>query len=111
MEIVVAVVLFFGGFTLGSITTDQGDETSEPPMVVPSVVSIPDPPPVKPITHERDPTRCHFDQSVVYRDLTAPFRSQIDRPGTGDSECEVSRNCSDHSTAFPSATEVKNPHE
>ncbi len=111
MEIVVAVLLFFGGFTMGSITTDKGDEKSEPTMVLPSVVSIPDTHPVKPITHDRDLTRCHSDKSVVYRDLTAPFRSQIDRPGTGDSDCEVNRNCSYHSTAFPSSTEIKNPHE
>ena len=111
MEIGVAVLLLFGGFTLGSITTDKGDEKSEPTMVLPSVVSIPSPHPATQITHDSDPTRCHFDKSVIYRDLTAPFRGQIDRPGTGDRDCEANRNCSNHSTAFPPATEVKNPHE
>ena len=111
MEIAVAVLLLFGGFTLGSITTDKGDEKSEPTIVLPSVVSIPGPNPVKPITHDSDPTRCNFEKSVIYRDLTAPFRGQIDRPGTGARDCEVNRICSNHSTAFPPATEVKNPHE
>jgi len=111
MEIVVAVLLLFGGFSLGSITTDKEDEKLEPTMVLPSVVSIPGPHPVKQITHDSDPTRCHFNKFVIYRDLTAPFRGQNDRMGTGDSDCEASRNCSYHSTAFPPATEVKNPHE
>ncbi len=96
MEIVVAVLLLFGGFTLGSITTEKGDEKSEPTMVLPSVVSLPGPDPVTQITHDSDPTRCHFDKSVIYRDLTAPFRSQIDRQGTVNRNCEVSRNCSHH---------------
>ena len=111
MEIVVAVFLFFGGFTLGSITTDKGDEKSEPTMVLPNVASIPGPHPVKPITQDSDLTPCHFGKSVVYRDLTVPLRGQIDRPGTGDRNCEVSRNCSYHSTASPPSTEVKYPHE
>jgi hypothetical protein len=111
MEIIVAVLLFFGGFTLGSISTDKGDEKSEPTMVVPEVVSVPGPHPATQITRHIDPTRCHFDKSVVYRDLTVPLRGQIDRPGTGDSDCEISRNCSNHSTASPRSTEVKYPHE
>ena len=111
MEIGVAVLLLFSGFTLGSITTDKGDEKSEPTMVLPNVASIPGPYPATQITRDSDPTRCHFDKSVVYRDLTAPFRGQIDRPGTGDSDCEVSRICSNHSTAFPPIREVINPHE
>jgi len=111
MEIVVAVLLLFGGFTLGSITTDKGDEKSEPTMVLPKVVSISGPDPVTQITHDSDPTRCHFDKSVIYRDLTAPFRGQIDRPGTGDRDCAANRICSNHSTAFAPAMEVKYPHE
>ena len=111
MEIVIAVLLLFGGFSLGSITIDKGDEKLEPTMVLPSVVSIPDTHPVKQITHDSDPTRCHFDKSVIYRDLTAPFRGQNNRPGTGARDCEVRGNCSYHSTAFPPATEVKYPHE
>ena len=111
MEIVVAVLLFFGGFTLGSITTDKGDEKSESTMVLPSVANIPGPHPAAQITHDSDPTRCHFDKSVVYRDLTAPFRGQNDRPGTGARDCEVNGNCSYHLTAFPRSTKVKDPHE
>jgi hypothetical protein len=111
MEFVIVVLLFFGGFTLGSISTDKGDEKLEPKIVLSKVVSIPGPHPATQITRHSDPTRCHFDKSAVYRDLTAPFRGQIDRPGTGDRNCEVSRNCSHHSTAFPPSTEVKYPHE
>ena len=111
MEIVVAVLLLFGGFSLGSITTDKGDEKLEPTMVLPNVASIPGPHPATQITRDSDPTRCHFDKFVIYRDLTAPFRGQNDRPGTGDRNCEVSRKCSYHLTAFPPVTEVKNPHE
>ncbi len=111
MEIVVAVLLLFGGFTLGSITGDKGDEKSEPTMVLPSVVSIPGPHSVKQITHDSDLAQCSFGKSVIYRDLTAPFRGQIDRPGTGDRNCEANRNCPYHSTAFPPSTDVSYPHE
>ena len=111
MEIVFAVLLLFGGFSLGSITTDKGAEKSEPTIVLPSVVSIPGPHPATQITHDSDPTRCHFDKSVIYRDLTAPFRGQNDRPRKGARDCEISRECSYHSTAFPPSTKVKGPHE
>ena len=111
MEIVVAVWVFFGALILESTTTGNGNEKLEPTVVLSEMASIPGPHPVKPITHSSDLTLCHFDKSVVYRDLTIPFRNQIDRSGTGVSDCEVNGNCSYHSTAFPLSTEIKHPHE
>ena len=105
MEIVVAVWVFFGALILESTTTGNGNEKLEPTVVLSEMASIPGPHPVKPITHSSDLTLCHFDKSVIYRDLTAPFHAQIDRPGTGN------RNCSNHSTASPPSTGVKYPHE
>ncbi len=111
MEIVVAVLLLFGGFTLGSITTDNEHEKSVPTMVLPNVASVQGSHATTQIPYDSDLTRCHFDKPVIYRDLTVPFRSQIDRPGTEVSDCEVNGNCSYHSTAFPPSPEVKYPHE
>ena len=111
MEIVVAVLLFFGGFSLGSITTDKGDEKSEPKIVLPNAANLPGPHPATQITRDSDPTRCHFGKSVIYRDLTVPFRGQIDRLGTREGNCEVNRNCPKHLTAFPSSLEAKYLHE
>ncbi len=111
MEIVVAILLFFGGFTVGSITADSEHEKSVPTMILPKVASVQGPHATTQITYDSDLTQCHFDKSVVYRDLTAPFRGANDRPGTGDRNCEVNRDCSSHLTAFPPSTEVKNLHE
>ena len=76
MEIVLAVLLFFGGLTLGSITADKGDNDSH------STVALPYANRAMP-----DPTRCHSNDVVIYRDLTVPYQSQIKRPAIEISDC------------------------
>jgi len=111
MEIVLAVLLLFGSFTLGSLTADKGDEEEESSMALSDVDDVPASPPVTPITHHRDPTRCHSDKSVIYRDLSVPYHGQIERSVIEVSDCEEGRDCSYNPTARPSSIAVKFPDE
>ena len=77
MEIVLAVLLLFGGFTLGSITADNGDDESQSTMVLPDTDGVPDSHPVTQAMRQGDPIRCHSEGTVIYRDLTVPYQEQV----------------------------------
>ncbi len=86
MEIVLAILLLFGGFTLGSISSENGSDEPQTSMDLPSDADAKILHPVTQAMRQSDPVRCHSDGAVIYRDLTIPYSSQ-----TGD--CEV--NCPD----------------
>lgn len=111
MEIVLAVLLFFGGFSLGSISADKGDEEVESSIALLDVDDVPSSLPATPITHHSIPMRCHSDKSIIYRDLTVPYRSQIEQSVIEVSDCEEGRDCSDNPSAHPLSIEVKYPDE
>jgi len=81
MEIVLAVLLLFGGFTLGSISTEKEGDESQSSMELPNVADATDLHPVTQVRGQSDPVRCHSDGVVIYRDLTIPYSKQ-----TGDCE-------------------------
>ena len=93
MEIVLAILLLFGGITLGSITADKGDEDSESTMVIPSTDGAPGSHSATQTMREDDPTQCHSAKNVIYRDLTVPNHGQIERTVAEVSDCEGK--CSD----------------
>ncbi|MEW8287517.1 MAG: hypothetical protein AB2697_16160 [Candidatus Thiodiazotropha endolucinida] len=82
MEIVLAVLLLFGGFALGSASVDKesDDPQSERPTsrVQGMVDSFPD-------TAE---SGCRFDKSGMYRDLTVPYIVQRDQAAPKADTCE-----------------------
>ena len=94
MEIVLAFVLFFGGFTLGSITADKGNDEATASVTHSHSNGMSSSPAVAPGTHQNDPTRCQSDRAVIYRDLTVPSphpmgeqSSQVnDRNGDGSDD-------------------------
>ena len=88
MEIVLAVLLFFGGFTLGSITSDKGDDASQSTQALPNADGVPDSHQAIQALRQSKPTRCHSDRSVIYRDLTVPYHGQVERPAIKISDCE-----------------------
>ncbi len=88
MEIVLAILLLFGGFTLGSITADKGDDASPSTLVVPNATGIPDSYPITQAMRQSDMTRCHSDRAVIYRDLTVPYHTKIDRQAGQTDDCE-----------------------
>ena len=88
MEIVLAVLLFFGGFTLGSITSDKGDDESQSTLALPNAEDVPDSYPITQALCQSKPTRCHSEGTVIYRDLTVPYHGQVERPAIKISDCE-----------------------
>ncbi len=82
MEIVLAILLLFGGFTLGSITSDNEGNESQSSMDLPHATDATDVHPVTQAMRRSNPSQCHSDGAVIYRDLAIPYSGQI-----GD--CEV----------------------
>ncbi len=88
MEIVLAVLLLLGGFTLGSITADKGNDAAPSIRVVPHATGISDSHPITQAMRQSDMTRCHLDQAVIYRDLTVPYHSKINQQLGQADECD-----------------------
>ncbi len=86
MEIVLAILLLFGGFTLGSITSEKEGNNPQSSMDLPNVADATNLHPAMQVMNRSDRAQCHSDGAVIYRDLTIPYSGQ-----TGD--CEVK--CSD----------------
>ena len=79
MEIILAIMLFFGGFTLGSITTDKRDNDKQSTTSMFDADGAPKLPPPTQATRQGDLARCHSGRTLTYRDLTVPFQDQADR--------------------------------
>ncbi len=79
MEIVLAIILLFGGFTLGSISADKGDEDIQSTMDIPKAGSVADLHQTTQTMLQSDPPRCHADGAIIYRDLTLPYQDQVGR--------------------------------
>lgn len=75
MEIVLAVLLLFGGFTLGSITADAGSDDRQSAMN-PTKTNGADSQSVIQTKQQVDPNRCLSTGTVNYRDLTLPYPGQ-----------------------------------
>ena len=81
MEIVLAILLLFGGFTLGSITSEKGGNESQSSMKLDTVADETKLHSITQATNWSDPAKCHSDRTFIYRDLTIPYSGQ-----TGDCE-------------------------
>ena len=79
MEIVLAILLLFGGFTLGSITTEKGGDELQSSIEAFHVADATNLHSVAQAKSRTDPIQCHSDGTVIYRDLTIPYSGQ-----TGD---------------------------
>ena len=83
MEIVLAVLLLFGGFALGSTTADKGVDDKQSVVTASHVEGVAD---SVPVTHVM--RGCLSDKSIKYRDLTVPYHSHVDPPAVEASTCE-----------------------
>ena len=88
MEIVLAVLLLLGGFTLGSITADKGNDASQSTRVAPHATGIPDSHPITQAMRQNALNRCHSDRTVTYRDLTVPYHGKIDQQVGQADDCD-----------------------
>ncbi len=106
MEIVLAVLLLFGGFTLGSITADKSSDDKQSRMISSHVKGAAGSVPVTQTMRQGDPTGCRSDNAITYRDLTVPYHGQIKRPAMEISDCE-GKDCSYNPSAFSPSLEVR----
>lgn len=88
MEIVLAVLLLFGGFTLGSVTADKGSDDKQSTMISSHVEGAAGSVPVTQTMRQGDPAGCHSDEPITYRDLTVPYRDHSERPAVEGSDCD-----------------------
>ena len=109
MEIVLAILLLFGGFTLGSVTADKRDDIAQHTTIASPVNSAADSSYIHQDMHQHRPIRCH-SRTIVYRDLTVPNSGRIDQPSDRGSHCE-GRDSSDNPAALPPSLEVRSPDE
>ena len=104
MEIVVAILLLFGGFTLGSISADKSDEDTQSTMYLTNTDGAPDSHPVNQAKHQRKPFHCHADGTHIYRDLTLPYQGEVDQQASQTGDCGRGRDRSCNSAvSYPSA--------
>lgn len=87
MEIVLAILLLFGGFTLGSITADEGSDDAQSVMT-PTNINGADYQPMIQTMRQADRNRCLSNATVIYRDLTVPYPVQtMSQVGDCDGKC------------------------
>lgn len=109
MEIVLAILLLFGGFALGSVTADERDDVAQHITIATPVDRAADASQIPQDMRRHSLVRCNSG-TEVYRDLTVPYRGQADQPADAGSDCE-GRDCSDNRSAFPPPLAVRSPDE
>ena len=82
MEIVLAILLLLGGFTLGSVTADKGGDVAQHTTIATPVDGVADSSHIHKDIRRHRLIRCH-SRTIVYRDLTVPNSGQIDQPVEG----------------------------
>ena len=82
MEIVLAILLLFGGFTLGSVTADKRGDVAQHTTIAPPADGAVDASHIQQAMRRHSLNRCH-SRTTAYRDLTVPNRGQIDQPVEG----------------------------
>ncbi|MES9897696.1 MAG: hypothetical protein ABW148_01595 [Sedimenticola sp.] len=87
MEIVLAILLLFGGFTLGSVSADKSDDEPQSAMAIPNRDGVPDSHQLTQAMLQSDSSRCHADRAVIYRDLAVPYHGQNERSAMEISDC------------------------
>ena len=76
MEIVLAILLLFGGFTLGSISSEKGGNAPQSSIDASHVADATNLHSVTQAKSRSDLAECHSDGAVIYRDLTIPYSGQ-----------------------------------
>lgn len=83
MEIVLAVLLLFGGFALGSIDSENGGGGSQPLIALPDREDATGSLPVRQRVGQADSAQCLPNGVDIYRDLTLPYPGRTDECETG----------------------------
>ena len=83
MEIVLAFILFFGGFAVGTLSDDKTGDDTPATTVRLHADGVSDTPQVTRLMRPSGPIRCEAHGTVIYRDLTLPI-GHPDRPQPGE---------------------------
>ena len=83
MEIVLGILLLFGAFTLGAVTSDSTDHDTRAAQIVTDGLGY--------HTQSTSPLQtCQVSRSAkTYRDLTVPYAQPVDQRRVPASDCEV----------------------
>lgn len=88
MEFVLVILLFFGGFALGSISADISEDDAPSTMSLFDGEGVSDSVPDGEAGHRPVPTPCHFGGAVIYRDLTVLYRGEVREQASHTADCE-----------------------
>lgn len=83
MEIVLAFLLFFGGFAVGTISDDKAGDDTPATTARPHADDAPDTSQATRLMRPNGPIQCEAPGTVIYRDLTLPI-GHPDRPQPGE---------------------------
>ena len=82
MEIVLAFLLFFGGFTIGTFSDDKQDNDTPPTSARPHADDVSDTTQATQVRRPSGPIQCDAHGTLIYRDLTLPI-GHPNRPQPG----------------------------
>ena len=105
MEIALAVLLFFGGFALGSATAEKNDGAELSSNDASQIQTTKDS-----VLATRGMRECLPSKPGRYRDLTQPYSDQRDSAAPKGDTCE-GMNRSDNLSGFPPSMEVSSTDE
>jgi len=91
MEIILAFLVFFGGFTLGSITSEKEDASSQSTRInndeddrakTHQTTQIPQ------TLYVKEVSTCHIAYTPIYRDLTRSYHGEFEQLAIENGDCE-----------------------
>ena len=88
MEIILAFLVFFGGFTLGTITTEKESGGLQATKIDTSGNDAARSHQAPQTIYVKETSTCHSAQTPIYRDLTRSFHEQVDQPVIENDDCE-----------------------
>ena len=88
MEIILAFLLFFGGFTLGSNSIEKESDVSEITKIYDKGNDTEQVHPTIQEIYLNDARTCHVTHGLTYRDLTRPYHRESEQTAIESDDCE-----------------------
>ena len=88
MEIILAFLIFFGGFTLGTNAIEKDSGTSELTKINDVDKDTEHVHPTTQVIYLNDARTCHVTHGSTYRDLTRPYQIEPELPVIVSDDCE-----------------------
>lgn len=88
MEIILAFLVFFGGFTLGSIAVDKESGAMQSTRIDKNGSSTAKTHQTPQEIYLNEVSTCNLTRTLIYRDLTCSFHERVDQPVIENDDCE-----------------------